>query len=218
MNTSFATSSGDSEHDTSYLDVNMTLQASNVLKSSRLIYRAVEDSDDPFLSNLHQDPQGHLNTTPFFPTPQGKKSAVEHREHFATCMLSAVICISDPDRTPIGILTLKDANPPNGRHTGHCKLGISIHSDYHRKGYGYEAVKWLVDWSFRWGGLRKVSLYVYEHNRNAIKLYEKIGFVLEGRLREEAWADGKWWDDLIYSMLKREWEIKCTSEVQDRIA
>lgn len=190
----------------------MSLQASQVLKSSRLVYRAVEENDDPFLFSLHQDPQGHLNSTPFFPVPQGKRSAVEHRQHFATCMLSAVICISDCEQTPIGILTLKDANPPSGRHAGHCKLGISILSDHQGKGYGTEAVEWLLNWSFRWGGLRKVSLYVYEHNTNAIKLYEEVGFVLEGRLREEAWADGRWWDDLIYSMLRTEWEVKHPSD------
>lgn len=51
----------------------MTLQASKILQSDRLIYRAVEESDDPFLLELHREPQSHLNTTPFFPVPQAKK-------------------------------------------------------------------------------------------------------------------------------------------------
>ncbi|KAF7186507.1 putative N-acetyltransferase p20 [Pseudocercospora fuligena] len=179
----------------------------DMFKSARLTYRAIEESDDPFLVSLHQDPEAYQNTVPWLPVPQGKKSAPEHREHFEKCMLAAMICIRDAEEdTPIGLVTMKDTNiPPNGKHIRHAKIGINIKREYQGRGFGKEAVKWLLDWGFRRAGLHKISLTVYEYNSSAIKLYEKLGFVREARLRDEVWHDGRFWEDYIYSMLEDEW-------------
>ncbi len=34
---------------------------------------------------------------------------------------------------------------------------------------------------------------------------EKLGLKLEGRLREKEYFKGRWWDTLMYGMLKEEW-------------
>ena len=41
---------------------------------------------------------------------------------------------------------------------------------------------------------------------SACKLYPRLGFVLEGRLREQFWYNGRWGDEMCYGMLKSEWE------------
>jgi RimJ/RimL family protein N-acetyltransferase len=51
-----------------------------------------------------------------------------------------------------------------------------------------------------------VYLHVYEFNRRAIRAYEKCGFVLEGRLRQARYSEGKYHDVLILSILRPEWE------------
>lgn len=189
------------------------------LRSERLLYRAIEESDDPFLLQFHQDPDTFVNYTPFLPGPQGKKMATEDRETYASCMLAAIVCLppseSSKEPIPIGVVSMKDPNPPFGRHTRLGKFGIMILRDYQGKGYGTEAVKWALDWGFKHAALHKISTMVYEHNPPSIKMCEKLGFKLDGRLRDETYYDGRFWDDLIYSMLEHEWrERYCDNTIK----
>ena len=45
-------------------------------------------------------------------------------------------------------------------------------------------------------------------NVRAVRSYEKAGFVLEGRLREAVYKNGKYDDVLIMSVLRSEWMAK----------
>ncbi len=45
-----------------------------------------------------------------------------------------------------------------------------------------------------------------DYNTNAIKTYEKAGFVLEGRQRQADWSNRRWNDVLLYSISETEWE------------
>ena len=45
-------------------------------------------------------------------------------------------------------------------------------------------MQFMIAWC-REGGLRKVWLRVFDHNRPAIALYESLGFSVEGRLKGE---------------------------------
>jgi RimJ/RimL family protein N-acetyltransferase len=54
------------------------------------------------------------------------------------------------------------------------RMGISISPEYWNKGYGTEVLKFVVDYSFRWLALHRVSLRVFESNKGAIASYEKL--------------------------------------------
>lgn len=42
-------------------------------------------------------------------------------------------------------------------------------------------------------------------NEGAVRLYERLGFVHEGRRRDFFWHDGKYHDSVEMSMLEQEW-------------
>lgn len=73
------------------------------------------------------------------------------------------------------------------------------------KGYGRDSVNTLLDFAFNELNLHKVSLYVYEDNIAAIKLYEKCGFKSEGRLKNEIYRRGGYCDQLAFSILRNEY-------------
>ena len=43
-------------------------------------------------------------------------------------------------------------------------------------------------------------------NERAIRAYRACGLVEEGRLREHAWSDGRWQDEIVMGILRDEWE------------
>lgn len=46
-------------------------------------------------------------------------------------------------------------------------------------------------------GARKIALGVLGHNDKAMRLYQRCGYQIEGRLREEFYIDGAYVDDLV---------------------
>jgi RimJ/RimL family protein N-acetyltransferase len=62
-----------------------------------------------------------------------------------------------------------------------------------------------MDYAFRRAGFHRLRIRAFEWNTGAIRLYEKLGFVHEGRERESYWHEGRWWDGVGMSMLEGEW-------------
>lgn len=88
-----------------------------------------------------------------------------------------------------------------------CELGIGIGDKaYWGQGYGREAVRLLVDYAFRYRNFHKVSLWVHAANERAIRSYQAVGFVEEGRLRQHVWSNGCYDDVIHMGVLREEWE------------
>ena len=61
--------------------------------------------------------------------------------------------------------------------------------------------------------LHRVSLDVFEYNPRAIRSYEKVGFVFEGRTRKFLNREGQRWDMIFMGILRSEWEAQmCVRE------
>ena len=84
-------------------------------------------------------------------------------------------------------------------------VGYKLARRYWGKGYATEAVRALVDYGFRVLNLHRVYATVHPENAASIRVLEKVGMVLEGRLRENFVYDGEYRDSLIYSILEHEW-------------
>jgi diamine N-acetyltransferase len=89
------------------------------------------------------------------------------------------------------------------------EFGILIgDKTYWNRGYGTEAVRLLVQHGFNTINLNRIFLHVFENNPPAIRVYEKAGFVHEGRERQAEFQDGKYIDILVMSMLKNEFTLR----------
>jgi RimJ/RimL family protein N-acetyltransferase len=51
---------------------------------------------------------------------------------------------------------------------------------------------------------QKVTVRVYSFNDASIRLHEKLGFQLEGRLRRTVYTNGEYFDELIYGLTVEE--------------
>lgn len=74
------------------------------------------------------------------------------------------------------------------------------------KGIGTVVKKAICEYAFNSLDLNKLYFYVNEDNYPSIRMNEKCGFVLEGRLRQEyKTPDGVLKDRLYYGLLKIDW-------------
>jgi RimJ/RimL family protein N-acetyltransferase len=84
-------------------------------------------------------------------------------------------------------------------------LGIYIGDKRFRcQGIGQEVLILILNYAFTCLNLHKVSLKVLESNINAIKCYERCGFVKEGILREQYWCNGKYEHVVLMGILRGE--------------
>ena len=76
---------------------------------------------------------------------------------------------------------------------------------YWGKGYGTDLMKLILRYAFTELNLRRVTLNVFEYNPRAIRVYEKVGFHHEGRMRQVLNKEGRRWDMLFMGILREEW-------------
>lgn len=73
------------------------------------------------------------------------------------------------------------------------------------RGHGTEATRLLVDFGFCSVGLNRIELEVYAFNPRARRVYEKVGFKLEGKRREALLWEGEKVDAHTMSILHSEY-------------
>ncbi|KAB8141821.1 GNAT family N-acetyltransferase [Chloroflexia bacterium SDU3-3] len=113
--------------------------------------------------------------------------------------------------TVIGSCTLHHSQ----RRDGSTQLGIGIyHPQYVGQGYGREAIGLLLDWAFYDQGWRRVWLEAFALNERALRLYRRLGFVEEGRLRQHTFFRGQYIDIIHMGLLREEWDQARNHEIR----
>ena len=79
-------------------------------------------------------------------------------------------------------------------------LGMGVHDDFQGKGVGTRLLQAALDLADNWLNLKRVELQVYTDNAEAVHLYEKFGFIIEGTHKAFAFREGEYVDS--YSMAR----------------
>lgn len=89
---------------------------------------------------------------------------------------------------------------------GTAWVGIGIgERDFWSKGYGTDMMKVCLRYAFSELGVQRVALGLHEYNARALRSYEKAGFRLEGRTRQDVLREGRRTDTLWMGILREEW-------------
>ncbi|MBW3012671.1 GNAT family N-acetyltransferase [Candidatus Woesearchaeota archaeon] len=83
------------------------------------------------------------------------------------------------------------------------ELGYVVCRRFWKKGVATKAVKLMVGHGFKKMKIKKIWAGVLSNNPASKKVLEKCGFKLEGRLRMHTYKNGKYFDDLIYGLIRR---------------
>jgi RimJ/RimL family protein N-acetyltransferase len=76
---------------------------------------------------------------------------------------------------------------------------------FYGRGLGTEATELVVGYAIDVVGVHRVELQVYDFNPRARHVYEKVGFVHEGTMRDALLWDGRWVDCHVMGLLDRDW-------------
>ena len=98
----------------------------------------------------------------------------------------------------VGMLKLAGNRRKRVKHV--AELSIAVLEDFQGVGLGSTLMKLSLEWA-RLHGIKRVELTVIEENRRAIRLYEKFGFQVEGRLKSYARLDERFVDALLMAKL-----------------
>lgn len=75
-----------------------------------------------------------------------------------------------------------------------------------KEGYAEEACKLLFDYGFKELGMQKIWTEIYCFDEKKLELYKKLGFSIDGELRNQYFYEGKWWNSYMLSLLTEEWK------------
>lgn len=96
------------------------------------------------------------------------------------------------DNKVIGMLNVHSSNRKRLEHIG--EFGMSVLKEYWHKGVGNSLLTYTINWAKESGIIRKLNLKVLVNNDNAIRLYKKKGFKIEGTVTRDIKLDGSFID------------------------
>lgn len=88
------------------------------------------------------------------------------------------------------------------KEANHAEVGYVFHKDHWGKGYGTEAVSLITNFAFESLKLHRLHANVVDTNIGSIRILEKNGFELEGRLKDYFFIEDRYYDELILGKLE----------------
>jgi ribosomal-protein-alanine N-acetyltransferase len=85
------------------------------------------------------------------------------------------------------------------------EIGYELGREYWGNGYASEAMKEIIDYGFNVMELNRIEAFTVPEALRSINVLKKYGFKKEGILREYGYWNNQYWDENIYSLLKRDW-------------
>ncbi|MBJ6360724.1 GNAT family N-acetyltransferase [Paenibacillus sp. GCM10012307] len=172
---------------------------SNIWTGNKVRLRAIVPGDWEKFHNNDYDTEGaRLSYMTQFPrSEEGTRLWTESKAAEGANGDQYTFAIETLNSELIGSIGTHTTDPRNGTF----KYGIGIFREHWRKGYASEAVKLLLGYYFEELRYQKASAHVYAFNEGSIALHERLGFRLEGRLRNMVYTNGEYYDELVYGLL-----------------
>ena len=171
------------------------------LETERLFLRRVSKDDLNEILELRGNPE----TMKFIPRPLVKteEDALNHFKMIDEKIeknegINWAITLKGNPKL-IGIIGHYRIQPENHR----CEIGYMILPQYNGQGIVTEAIKAVLEYGFEDMNMHSIEAVIDPDNSASERVLQKNGFVKEAHILENEYYDGKFWDTVIYSILKR---------------
>ena len=153
----------------------------------RLRRAAVDDLD--YIMRLQAAPENRKFIVPF--------DENYHREILTCADKTDIIVEEIATGERVGYFMLRELDSP-------CAEFTHVVIDKKGIGYGREALKLLIKWTFAVKKFHRIWIDCKTYNARALHLYESLGFVREGVLREIIFNNGVYEDLIVFGMIDRD--------------
>lgn len=180
--------------------------AVSILTGDHIRLRALNETEIPLLESWWADPAIAIQQQSIVrPRPPGGMADTLRAWSTNADSTGVGFAVSPRDGSAlIGHVALYGATPV----TRSATVGIVMSPEATGKGLGTDALRTLVRYGFDEFGLNRIELQVWAFNTRAVRAYEKAGFTEEGRKREAIFHSGVFHDEVLMSVLAREWRAR----------
>ena len=91
---------------------------------------------------------------------------------------------------------------------GQAEVGYVLSPAHYGRGYATEAVEALLRLGFEELGLHRVAARFDARNTASWRVMERVGMRREAHLVQSQFIKGEWTDELIYAILRGEWQAR----------
>jgi len=169
------------------------------LEGSLIRLRKPEPTDADMLNDLFNDPEVGEHLGPIMPQPvSGFRAFIESADKDPKTAIFTIERLAD--RAPVGGCSFFDIETSQRS----AMLGIWLAKPYWNQGLGSDAVRTLCRFAFDHMNLQRVALDVFATNPRGLRVYEKVGFRLEGTLRRAEFVNGELVDCYVMGLLAEE--------------
>ena len=174
----------------------------NVITTNRLLLTPMNEGDIDFIIELEQRDESYKYDSDGAPT----SDQVLKRCQWFIARTQAL-----PDDGAIRWIVRKDNLmigevhfTCNYKRTHEWEIGYKFLKEYWGNGFASESVKAVMQYAFTHFNVNRISAFINAENDRSAALAERVRMKKEGCLREVRLINGIYYDEYIFSLLKRE--------------
>ncbi len=168
------------------------------LIGEKVYLRAPEPGDELIIAASENHPDARANLYYALPTSTEIQLSKIKQKQQDNSTIFFTICKVRPD-VPIGCTSFVRIDWIGRMATFY--IAIADKENW-SKGYGTEATKLMVDYAFETLNMNRIQLHVSAENDRAVRVYEKTGFVKEGKLKQAMFFNNRYIDFYLMAVIK----------------
>mgnify|MGYP000212022770 CR=1 FL=1 len=173
----------------------------NTLLGENIKLRALEKEDLNFLYQIENNEsfwQVSHTQTPFSKYMLKLYLENAHLDIYQAKQLRLII-EENSTNLQVGMIDLFDFNPKHKR----AGIGILIHPDFQEKGYAFEALSLLINYTFTHLDLHQLYANITEDNNKSISLFEKCNFIKTGIKKDWIFTNNNYKSEILYQLINK---------------
>lgn len=169
-------------------------------ETERLYLRVLTEKDAPLVLNFYE--KNLEDFSQYEPIPQREVHSLSYQarnmqyEYMAFCqgkIIRYYLFLKDNPFQIIGTLSYRHIQYGYKRT---CEIGYKMDMEFRDKGYMHEAISFCDPQIFK-SGVHRIEAYVLPSNQHSLDLLQGLGYEREGLLRDKAFLNGKYIDDVL---------------------